>query len=101
MNLTISNKDNVKVIRITGEINLKELGKVENALHDVSDLEQIHIDLTKVTYTNSSFLNIIIMAKDKYPDKKIVILNPNALVMELLNLTGIEQVVEIRYGKLK
>jgi len=95
MDLKITKKKDIKVIKVFGEINLFELQKVEDALTDVYDFEQIHIDMTKVSYTNSSFLNIIIMIKDKHPEKTIKILNPNELVMELLNITGVENLVEI------
>ncbi len=96
MEIKIKQKKNTKTIKIIGDINLTELEKVETTLKGIKDFSEIQIDLSKVTYTNSSFLNIIIMVKDKYPDKKIIILNPNELVMQLLTLTGIEHLVDIR-----
>ena len=99
MEIKIKQDKNTKTINILGEIKLFEIEKLEKEFQDIEGFAEIRINLSKVKYADSSLLNLIIRIKRKYPDKKIKIFNPNNYVSELLNVSGIEHIIEIIYSK--
>lgn len=95
MKIKIEKGEGVKVIKITGDIIMQEIKKFEKVTEDLGGVNEIHVDLSEVSYANSSFLNLLINIKNKYPKKKIKIVNPNDFLLELLSITDFKSFFEI------
>jgi anti-anti-sigma factor len=87
--------ENIKKIKIAGDIILSEIKTLKNEIEDIKNYPEIHFDLAEVNYANSSFLNFIISLKNEYPGTKIKIYNPNDFLLELLSITGFKRFFEI------
>jgi anti-anti-sigma factor len=95
MEIKIEQVQNVRKIKIAGEIILSEAIRLKNSLEDLKGVSEIHFDLSEVSYANSSFLNWLLNLKKEFPGIAIKIINPNDFLLELLSVMGFKRFFEI------
>lgn len=100
-NIKSNFSNNVLMVKIYGEIdhhNAKQLReKIDSLLIDKKPLKVI-LDLSSVSFMDSSGLGLIM---GRYSlacelDAKFIIYNPNKKVKKILELSGIERIIEIK-----
>jgi anti-anti-sigma factor len=85
MNIKVEQYINIKTIKIIGPVIITEMGPLRKELVNLSNVKEIHIDLTETNYIDSSFLGLILHAKIEKPEIEMKILNPNEFLLALLD----------------
>ena len=97
--LEISPLVGVPGVRLDGELDLATAPLLTEALLDFASENEVHLDLALLTFLDSSGLHAIIaLARFQDCDRSVVLLNPSAAVLRILEITGIDThpAVEIR-----
>jgi anti-sigma B factor antagonist len=94
---------NEKGLRLAGELDLAAAPRLTEALLDVASSEgDVHLDLTEVSFLDSSALRVILaLARSRVDDGSIVLLDPTAAIVRILEITGIDEQpgIEIRHPR--
>lgn len=96
--ILIENEENIVILRLTGRfIGGEETDALRSKLLQLSDNNLI-IDLSNVTYMNSTALGVLISAQSNFITKgyQIVLVNANESVNDLLNLTQLNLVFKVQ-----
>ena len=98
MNFKCEQAENIRTIRIYGDLNKFELQGLKNSLLDLKSLSEVAVDLTEVDFAGSDFLNLFLDIKHHYPSDygKIVFINPNELIQELFEMTQLNRLYRVR-----
>lgn len=97
--VTFSLNDGIFILHLAGEININSLnetrGKVES--FNIDQYDRIIIDLSKVSFFDSSGLGyLVVLIKQVKVNKGIIVFcNPNNLVKRLLSTIRIDKYVSI------
>lgn len=85
-------------IRVTGEVDAHSVTVVDAALADVDPTNEVCLDLSGVTFIDSSGLRALVAAhkRAEAAGGGLVIVDPSPPVLRLLGLTGLDQVLAIR-----
>lgn len=95
MEIKIEQVQNVRKIKLAGEIILSEVIRLKKSLEDLKGVSEIHFDLSETSYANSSFLNWLLNLKKEFPGIAIKIVNPNDFLLELLSVMGFKRFFDI------
>jgi hypothetical protein len=99
MEITVKQDKDILYIQIACDVNLYEIGKLERALNGIDKFNEIHIELLSGHFVNSAFFSLVFNVKNRYPDKRIAILNPNKLMMDLIKTTKLSDVAEVVFNR--
>ena len=91
---------NGKGLRLAGELDLAGAPRLTEALLDFASSQgDLHLDLTEVSFMDSSGLRVILALARSRGDNGYVVLDPSAAVMRILEIVGIDQHpgIEIRH----
>ena len=85
----------LKIIKPESELNLLE---IEKEIRGSSAVSEILLDLSGLDYINSAFIGLLLRIKNSDPSLfgKIRLVNPNEVVSQMLNITQLDQVLEIQ-----
>lgn len=85
-------------IRVSGEIDAHSVSVVDAALADADPTTTIVLDLSGVTFIDSSGLRALVAAHKRAQagGGELVVAGPSEPVLRLLGLTGLDQVLAIR-----
>jgi hypothetical protein len=86
MKIKVEQNGNIKTIRINDHVKIEDIKTISDEFESLSDVKEIHVDISEMDYGCSAFLGLIISVKKKYPDVDIKIFNPNDLLLELLSI---------------
>jgi ABC-type transporter Mla MlaB component len=97
MHISRIQENDKTLIQIEGDINKCDVEKLCGELKNLEKLSEFIIDLSKVQFACSSLINFLINLRLKYPSDytKVRLLKPNTLILELLELTNVNQLYEI------
>jgi anti-anti-sigma factor len=87
-------------IKLTGEVDLATARQLADALANVPAKSEVRLDLSELTYMDSSGLNAIVaFARSLNGGGPLVMLNPSDPVERLFVITGLDQhpKIEIRH----
>lgn len=88
-------------LRLAGELDLATAPKLAEALLDFASSEgELHLNLSGLTFLDSSGLHVILaLADSRGDDRPVVLLNPHTLIMRTFEIAGIDEHpgVEIRH----
>lgn len=86
------------VITVHGEIDLSTADQLRTALEAASDgCAQVEVDLEGTTFMDSSGLAVLVDAHlQRDPSHRLVVRNPSAVVRQLLDVSGVAQVLDVR-----
>jgi anti-anti-sigma factor len=92
---------NGKGLRLAGELDLAGAPRLTEALLDFASSEgELHLDLTEVSFLDSSGLRVILaLARSRVDNGSVVVLDPSAAVRRILEILGIDEHpgIEIRH----
>jgi stage II sporulation protein AA (anti-sigma F factor antagonist) len=99
--LQIREEEGAIFVKIFGELDLKIVDELRLELDEIingSDKKLLILDFTGVDFIDSSGLGVILgrYKRFKIREGKIIIINPNANVKRVLELSGIMNVIEVR-----
>jgi anti-anti-sigma factor len=90
-----------KGLRLAGELDLAAAPPLTEALLDFASAEgEVHLDLTEVSFLDSSGLSVILaLARSRGDNGSVVLLAPTAAIMRILEIAGIDEHpgIEIRH----
>ena len=92
---------NGKGLHLEGELDLAAAPRLTEALLDFASSEgEVHLDLTEVSFLDSSGLRAILaLARSRGDHGSLVLLAPSASIMRILEIMGIDEHpgIEIRH----
>ena len=92
----------ISILRLKGELNSLTEEKVRMAVDNAMEKSghKLILELSLVPYTNSAGTGLIIDAFKTARDHggKIVLLNPVDMVLEVFNLVGLPQIVDVKFN---
>lgn len=85
-------------IRVSGEIDAHSVSVVDAALGDADPTSEVALDLSGVTFIDSSGLRSLVAAHKRAAEAGggLVLVDPSEPVLRLLSLTGLDQVLATR-----
>lgn len=89
-------------LRLAGELDLAAAPRLTEALLDFASADggELHLDLTEVSFLDSSGLRVILaLARSRGGTGSVVLLDPPAAIMRILEIAGIDEHpgIEIRH----
>ena len=92
---------NGKGLRLAGELDLATAPGLTEALLDFASSEgEVYLDLSEVSFLDSSGLRVILaLARSRGDSRSVVLLDPSAAIMRILEIMGIDEHpgIEIRH----
>ena len=83
-------------IELNGEYDLSRKTEIEAVFAPLSPDGPIVVDLRKVTYVDSTFLNQLAVLRRRLPESRITLLAPSAHLQHVLQLMSFDRLFEIR-----
>ncbi len=96
MKISVKTEHDRKTIKITDSVNTLDVPKLKQALSDAARFSRVTLDLTETAFICTGFINLLVDLKNKVPGahERIRLLNPNNLILELLDLTDITKIIK-------
>lgn len=86
----VSRLDGGPGLRVTGDLDLHSAGELTAALAAFQDAEEVWLDMTEVTFIDSSGLrSILSFARSRNEHGRIVIVDPTSVVGPVFNMIGL------------
>lgn len=98
MKVTSEKKENFILIRIKGTLSIENISPFETMVNKhVEDKEDILIDLSELTFIDSSSLGIIVVyyTKSEKNSRHFALLNINSDIMQMFKITGLDKRIKI------
>lgn len=89
-------------IKLSGEVDLATARLLTDALANISTESEVHLELTELTFMDSSGLSAILaFARSRHGAGPLVMLNPSDDIERLFVITGLEQhpKIELRHTR--
>ena len=98
MEIKLLTKDNVCDIALSGRLDAANAYEFEEKIAEIpQNVENINLNVKDLEYISSSGLRCIMVLIKRVDGKgKLVVLNPNEMVTNVLDMTGIASLVEIK-----
>jgi len=86
-------------IKVAGEIDLATARQLTDALASISTDSEVHLELSELTFMDSSGLGAIVAFASRSAGCPVVLLNPSVAIKRLFEITGLEQhpTIEVRH----
>ena len=89
---TIARLDGGNGLKIAGELDLATSSQLTEALRDASSAGQVILDLSELTFLDSSGIHAILeLARTQNGNGPVIILNPSYAVTRVFDIIGIDQ----------
>lgn len=98
MKVTSENKGNFVLISIKGTLSIENISPFETLVNKhVDNNDHILIDLTDLTFIDSSSLGIIVVyyTKSEKNGRQFALLNINSDIMQMFKITGLDKRIKI------
>lgn len=98
MKVTSEQKENFIVINIKGTLSIENISPFETLVNKhVEQKDHILIDLSELTFIDSSSLGIIVVyfTKSEKNNRNFVLLNINPDIMQMFKITGLDKRIKI------
>lgn len=96
MNYKIENKENISHVSIEGSINSANAQQLADALSSLpGDTCGVVIDASGLEYISSAGLRVVLSLKKRCAKKTFSIINVRTEVMDIFNVTGFSEIMEI------
>ena len=100
--LEISPLVDVVGVKLTGEVDLATAQQLTDALANISTESEVHLELTDLTFMDSSGLGTILaFVGSRNGAGPVVLVNPSDAIQRLLAITGLAQhpKIELRHTR--
>lgn len=98
MKVTSEKKENFILIRIKGTLSIENISPFETMVNKhVEDKDHILIDLSELTFIDSSSLGIIVVyyTKSEKNNRHFALLNINSDIMQMFKITGLDKRIRL------
>lgn len=98
MKITTEMKDNFVLIKVKGTLSIENISPFETLLNKyVDEKAHILIDLSEMTFIDSSSLGIIVVyyTKSEKNGKHFSLVNINGDIMQMFKITGLDKRIKI------
>ncbi|OGJ85706.1 MAG: hypothetical protein A2268_17045 [Candidatus Raymondbacteria bacterium RifOxyA12_full_50_37] len=95
MDISVRYEKDVKTVRISGDINLLDIDRVQRVLAWPEQCREIRFDLAEVDFVNTSFVNMLCALHNKNPQRKLSAINPSEFVRHIFSLTQVDSFVTV------
>lgn len=98
MKVTSEKRDNFVLINIKGTLSIENISPFETLINKhVDNNDHILIDLTDLTFIDSSSLGIIVVyyTKSEKNGRQFALLNINSDIMQMFKITGLDKRIKI------
>lgn len=99
LNIAINEKDKITIVDLAGEIDIYTAPKLKEALIPLTKQagHQLNIDLSKVSYMDSTGLGVFIsvLKSTKEHQSNFKLLNLQDRVARLFSITGLTEIIDI------
>ena len=98
MTITHTLENGALNVHIIGRIDVSTSGELDEflAAHITPELKLVSLDLAQVDYISSNGLRVLVKLCKNLKDTRFEIQNPNAMVSEVLRLTGLDTFFDIK-----
>ena len=89
-------------VKLTGEVDLATARQLTAALANISTASEVHLELSELTFMDSSGLGAIVaFARSRNGGGPVVLLNPSAGIERLFEISCLEQhpKIEVRHTR--
>ncbi|HEX3458968.1 MAG TPA: STAS domain-containing protein [Candidatus Baltobacteraceae bacterium] len=83
-------------IELYGEYDLSRRAEIQLTFATLVPNGALIVDLSKVTYVDSTFLNELVELRERLPGSQITLLGPNANLRRVLQLMSFDRLFDIR-----
>ncbi len=94
-------EDNIRLIKLTGRLDIGGVDAIETKFSDYSSGEnpRVIVDLSDVEFLASSGIRLLTLSAKSIASRggRLVLLNPNSDVKDVLDITGVPAIVPIYY----
>ena len=89
----------IKIIKISSSVHGKEMDEIKRLLADEGSYSELIIDLTEADYLDRNLLDLLAGYKAAKPglDGKVRLVNPNELVLKMLESRDLDRLYEIQH----
>jgi anti-sigma B factor antagonist len=97
----VEEQDHAVVVRLVGELDLYNAGELRETLDDVCARRpgRVVVDLSEVTFIDSTGLGVLVEARSKLPDRKTFVLSqPQPETRRALEISGLSRHMPIFDG---
>lgn len=101
MEFNIDRQDNKVTVSVEGRIDTTTISELEKGIFAAIEddkVNEIVIDFEKLEYISSVGLRLLLMLQKKMNavDGKFTVLNANSFVMEILSITGFDEIINVK-----
>ena len=94
--ITITYNDDTTIINVFGSIDINNANEFEDVALNANVLTKgIVINAKELRYISSAGLRVILKIKKKYQDVPLSIINADENIIDILNLTGFSEIIEV------
>ncbi len=96
MNVNVETKGGKSVAFVEGSVNSANAAEFGNALSGLPEgADEIILDIADLAYISSAGLRVILALKKRCGNKLFKVINANSEVMEVFNMTGFSEIMDI------
>ena len=96
MNVNVETKDGKAVAFVEGSVNSANAAEFGDALLQLpGNAEETVLDITDLSYISSAGLRVVLALKKRCGNKPFRVINANSDVMEVFNMTGFSEIMDI------
>lgn len=92
---TIRHEDGLTIVELEGSITSTNAGELDEAIRNEPTLDGMVMDADKLAYISSAGLRVLLSAKKRCKDKPFRIVNVNDEVMNILDVTGFSEIMDV------
>ena len=96
MKIDIVNNDNELIVKLEGRLDTNTVTDLESKMPNLESIKKIVFDLDTLEYISSAGLRFILKCKKRVDNTKVI--NANANVYEVFNVTGFSQMMDVEKG---
>jgi anti-anti-sigma factor len=82
-------------IELHGDYDLQRQAEVRSLFNEIADEAEIELDLHDVPYVDSSFLNELVVLRNRLPHSKISLLRASPQLKHIFDIVGFEGIFNI------
>ena len=98
MDYKVEDKGNIKVVHLTGEIDMDVADKARQSILPLIEAgNEVHLNLSKVAYMDSSGISVLIESHQKALEKgtKLIVKDVSKSVLKVIMMAKLEQILNL------
>jgi anti-sigma B factor antagonist len=97
--INIKGMEQATLVSLKGEVDIYSIGKFRESIEEriKTQAPEIILDCTELSYMDSTGMGALIELRNKAKEmgQKLIMMNPRPNIKKLLNITGVDKIIEI------